>query len=86
MCPFLPQFQHSGTEDEKVAILTGTNTKGAKGKAKPGNFSGKNSFSSSNLPECWNCGKKGHFNRDCWAKGKGKGTGKGKNGQKDNPY
>ena len=71
---------------EKVAILTGTNTKGTKGKAKPGNFSGKNSFSSSNLPECWNCGKKGHINRDCWAKGKGKGTGKGKNGQKDNPY
>jgi Tfp pilus assembly major pilin PilA len=71
---------------DKVAVLTATNVKSTKGKGKPGNFSGKNSNFSSNLPECWNCGKKGHINRDCWAKGKGKGTGKGKNSQKDNPY
>ena len=25
---------------------------------------------------CWECGKKGHYGRDCWLRGKGKGKGK----------
>eukprot|EP00972_Heterocapsa_arctica_P075443 11127921-Heterocapsa_arctica.AAC.1 len=40
--------------------------------------------------ECYNCGKKGHSQKDCWSpkKGKGKGGGKlqGKEGKGQNEY
>ena len=35
---------------------------------------------------CWECGKQGHYGRDCWyrGQGQGKGKGKGKYGSKGN--
>ena len=45
--------------------------KHGKGKGKDGKAKGKGKDSSNQAaPECWNCGKKGHYARDCWSKPK----------------
>ena len=72
----------SGKKDENVALYSNDSDKGNKG----GSSSKKN-------VECYNCGKKGHVKKDCWAEGggkagqgpkqKGKGKGKGKEKEKE---
>jgi hypothetical protein len=72
-----------GKKDENAAFYSNDS-----GKGKGGSSSKKNA-------KCYNCGKKGHFKRDCWEeggrkegqgpkqKGKGKGKAKGKEKEKD---
>ena len=71
-----------GKKDENVALYSNDSEKGNKG----GSSSKKN-------VECYNCGKKGHIKKDCWAEGggkegqgqkqKGKGKSKGKGKEKE---
>ena len=71
-----------GKKDENVALYSNDSEKGNKG----GSSSKKN-------VECYNCGKKGHIKKECWAEGggkegqgpkqKGKGKSKGKGKEKE---
>ena len=70
----------SGKKDENVALYSNDSEKGKKGGS-----------SSKKDVECYNCRKKGHLKKDCWAEGGGKagqgpkqkGKGKGKGNEKD---
>ena len=51
-----------------------------KGKGKQGQHGqhGQDKYKSKDSVECWNCGKRGHYTKDCWSKKNIKGGSKGK--------
>ena len=56
------------------------------GKGKPGQQGQKKDKSKDKNKdsfECWNCGKRGHFSKDCWSKKNTKGGSKGKHKPKN---
>ena len=55
-----------------------------KGKGKQGQHGqDKNKDKNKDSVECWNCGKRGHYSKDCWSKKNIKGVSKGKHKPKN---
>ena len=57
--------------------------KQGKGKGKQGQDKDKSKDKSKDSVECWNCGKRGHYSKDCWSKKNTKGGSKGKHKPKN---
>ena len=54
------------------------------GKGKQGRDKSKNKDKNKDSIECWNCGKRGHYSKDCWSKkNTNKGGSKGKHKSKN---
>ena len=54
---------------------------GALGKGMAGTVSAKDKHENKDSVECWNCGKRGHYSKDCWRRKdqSNEGGSKGKN-------
>ena len=54
-----------------------------KGKGQHGQDKDKSKDKNKDSVECWNCGKCGHYSKDCWIKKNTKGGSKGKHKPKN---